>query len=159
MGYSRVLVILSIIVSTTLLGLPLILLYKYVKSHWGQPLQQSHSLHLLGFWVWIQVVLLTHIHIDFYYHHQWKIITVNYPLNDWYRLRCFRPDYPPLWNYIEMLEGYFLGIFFPQDLRPGSVLFETFSFKFAAGLLNIALNSTFWFALLKIIRTIERVYS
>ena len=80
MGYDRTVVLLGIAIATTLTGVPLFLLYKYVKSHWGKPLETKHAVHLLGFWALIQAVFMNHFHADFYYHHQWKITTMTQPV-------------------------------------------------------------------------------
>ena len=154
MGYSKMIALLGILLATALASAPFFTLYRYVKSHWGQPLETKHAVHLLGFWSLIHMILMTHFHPDFYYHHQWKIISFTKPLNQWYQYSCYRPDYPPLWMYIEMIEAYFLNLFFPRDLLSSSLIVESAGFRFAAGLLNIALNSTYWFALLKLFRTI-----
>lgn len=116
MGYSWILVILWIILATSVTSSAFYYLYRFIKQSWSKPLTTGHAIILLGFWALIQLILMNYFHYDFYYHHQWKVVTVTKPLNKWYRHCCYRPDYPPLWLYIEMVEVYFLKFLFPHDL-------------------------------------------
>ena len=122
------------------------------QEHGDEELTTRYAVKLLVFWALLNLLLLPNVYGDFNFHHEWKIITTNFPLSRWYKDRAYQLDYPPLFAYLEWLQGSLLAVFFPDDLKPDSLHRESVGFRVAMGVLNVIVNSSFWFALLRTVR-------
>ena len=131
-------------------------LIMFIQRHGSEPLTTRHAMKLLIFWVILEFLLMPNIYLDFFYHHQWKIVTHNFPMSSCYDERPYKLDYPPLFAFLEYLESSLLAIFFPEDMKPTSLNRESDGFRVAMGMLNMLVNSSYWFALLKLFKTLEQ---
>ena len=138
-----------------IIGGVLYTLVRFLKRHGDEPLSTRHAVRLLGFWAIVELVLFPNLQEDFNYYHRWKVITHNFPLSEWYEIRAYNIDYAPLFAYLEWLEGSLLALFFPDDLKLSSMHRESNGFRVAMGVMNVVVHSSYWFALLKLFRTLQ----
>ena len=67
-----------------------------IKELGEKDLNRKNVLTLFGLWMLVKVLLIPADTIDLMYHHNWKLIVYNFPVEDYYKPVCFGFDYPPL---------------------------------------------------------------
>ena len=73
-------------------------LFTYLRKHKDEALTSKHTLKLALLWIGIKCYLIPAQYIDFYFHHQWKMIVHHLPHDQIYKKLCFGFNYTPLFS-------------------------------------------------------------